>query len=84
MRAMLAKQGDVSFTCIKEHQKSGPVGNHFSSCESKVTMENVTIKTMARGSIAQLMTLEALFIKTVKPTLNTKDEFRSRQLSIKW
>ena len=29
------------------------------------------------------MTLEALFIKDIKPSINTKDEFRSRALTIK-
>ena len=29
------------------------------------------------------MTLEVLFIKDVKPSINTKDEFRSRALTIK-
>ena len=34
-------------------------------------------------SINYLMTLEALFIKDIKPTINTKDEYLSRALVIK-
>ena len=70
-------------TRIKEHQKSGPVGSHMKSCNTSLTMDNVSIKTVSTRSIAHLMTLEALIIKSVKPDLNTKDEYRSRTLTIK-
>ena len=33
--------------------------------------------------IDQLLTLEALFISEIKPALNTKDEFKSRNLLLK-
>ena len=36
----------------------------------------------ARGE-AFLLTLEALFIRELKPRINTKDEYRSRELKIK-
>jgi len=35
------------------------------------------------GNHIASMTLEALIIKAIKPTLNTKDEYRSRTLTIK-
>jgi len=38
--------------------------------------------TTSKGEIT-LLTLEALWIRDVKPQLNTKDEFRSRALTIK-
>jgi len=34
-------------------------------------------------STYHLMTLEALYIKSIKPSINTKDEYRSRALTIK-
>ena len=36
------------------------------------------------NSLAKLLTLEALFIKEIKAFLNTKDEFRSRELTLKF
>ena len=42
----------------------------------------VDILGRARGE--KLLTLEALFISEIKPTLNTKDEFRSRELKLKF
>ena len=32
----------------------------------------------------KLLTLEALFIEEIKPELNTKDEYRSRTLKLKF
>ena len=43
---------------------------------------NFSIST-SRGD-KQLMTLEALFIQEIIPQLNTKDEFKSRALTIKF
>ena len=36
------------------------------------------------NSLTKLMTLEALFIKEFKPALNTKDEYKSRTLTLKF
>ena len=47
-------------------------------------MENVNIIASTLKSITYLMTLEALFINDIKPSLNTKDEYRSRALVIKF
>ena len=46
-------------------------------------MENVKVIASTFKSINYLMTLEALFIKDIKPTINTKDEYRSHALVIK-
>ena len=45
-------------------------------------MENVKVIASTFKSINYLMTLEAL-LKDIKPTINTKDEYRSRALVIK-
>ena len=69
---------------VREHKrKNSPVGEHFQKCNSELTMENVKVIASTFKSINYLMTLEALFIKDIKPTINTKDEYRSRALVIK-
>ena len=70
-------------TRIKEHQRSGPVQNHMNICRTCFTIDDVSILAVSKRSISHLMTLEALFIKSIKPELNTKDEYRSRTLIIK-
>jgi len=40
------------------------------------------LKTSAKGE-NHLLTLEALFIEELKPSINTKDEYRSRALTIR-
>ena len=48
---------------IREHKrKSSLVGNHFTSCNKELSMENVKIVTSTFPSITFLMTLEVLHI----------------------
>ena len=68
---------------IKEHRRNGPVANHMKACNLELTMDNVSILCSNTKSTYKLMTLEALMINEIKPTLNTKDEYRSRSLVIK-
>lgn len=68
---------------IKEHRRNGPVANRMKACNLELTMDNVSILCSNSKSTLQLMTLEALMINEIKPTLNTKDEYRSRALVIK-
>ena len=69
---------------MKEHKRiTSPVGNHFKACDQMLTMNDVEILTISTKSMAHLMTLEALFIDHLKPEINTKDEYRSRALTIK-
>jgi len=71
-------------TRMKEHQKiQSPVGSHFMKCEVAVTVDNIAIVASSTKSMAHLMTLEALMINSIKPSINTKDEYRSRALTIK-
>ena len=70
---------------IKEHSnKNAPVGNHFLKCHRTLTMNDVNILATSSRSAQYLMTLEALWIDKVKPNLNTKDEYKSRTLTIKF
>ena len=47
-------------------------------------MDDVAILKRSSRSTRHLMTLEALFINQLKPQLNTKDEYRSRTLVVKF
>ena len=47
-------------------------------------MDDVEIlKSSSRGE-DHLLTLEALFIAELRPKINTKDEYRSRELTLKY
>ena len=68
---------------IREHSnKNAPVGNHFMKCNVNISFDDVKILTTSRY-VTTLMTLEALWINTIKPDLNTKDEYKSRTLTLK-
>ena len=68
----------------KEHRrKATPVGSHFTSCNHNLEMDDVCILAGCVRSVVRLMTLEALWINSIKPSLNTKDEYRSQTLVIK-
>ena len=71
-------------TRIKEHiQKPGPMKKHLTICKVTLPEENVKIlQTTSRGEDF-LLTLEALHQRELKPTINTKDEYKSRELKIK-
>ena len=71
-------------TCILEHKtKKGPVKEHFLNCDTEVTFESVEI--LASSSLGEntLLTLEALYIKDIRPSINTKDEWKSKALRIR-
>ena len=56
---------------------------HLTECDTMISEEDVEIlQTSSRGE-AYLLTLEALHIRDQKPKINTKDEYRSRELTIK-
>ena len=71
-------------TRFKEHvNRPQAVRNHFRACGADISMNNVEmLKSSARGE-EHLLTLEALFIEERRPSINTKDEFKSRALTIK-
>ena len=55
---------------------------HLELCGATLLDDNVEIlQASARGE-GYLLTLEALYIKEVKPTINTKEEWKSRELKI--
>ncbi len=42
------------------------------------------VKILGKNKGEKLLSLEALFINRFKPTLNSKDEYRSRTLTLKF
>ncbi|XP_066927934.1 uncharacterized protein [Clytia hemisphaerica] len=73
-------------TRFKEHRnrKEGPVRMRFMRCcKRKPEFEDLEILVSTIKGEVHLLTIEALFIREIKPDLNTKDEFKSRQLLIK-
>ena len=69
---------------IREHRNvNTPVGNHFNNCNVELTMDDVKIIARSNVSEFHLMALEALCIQAIKPSLNTKDEYKSRTLVIR-
>ena len=61
----------------------GPVRNHLKICNTKTTDEDIKILTSTQRGEEYLLTLEALWIDELNPSLNTKDEYRRRSLTIK-
>ena len=71
-------------TSIREHTKNpGPVKNHLRNCNTTITEEHIDILASTSRGEGYLLTLEALFIQELEPKINTKDEWRSRTLTIK-
>ena len=70
-------------TRFKEHiGNRGLLKKHFEDCQVDPSFDLVKILGRARGE--KLLTLEALFISEIKPGLNTKDEYRKRELRLKF
>ena len=71
-------------TRMKEHNgKSKPVRRHFEACECEFTMDDVEIIKSTSKSVYHLMTLEALLIRSIKPIINTRNEYKRITLSLK-
>ena len=69
---------------IREHTKNpGPVKTHLRNCNTTITEEHIDILASTSRGEGYLLTLEALFIQELEPKINTKDEWRSRTLTIK-
>ena len=71
-------------TRIKEHRRIGtPVGNHFKGFGATLTINDVRVIVTSTKTVYNLLTLESLYIRAIKPTINTKDEYKSRTLVIR-
>ena len=72
---------------FKEHLRiSQPVGLHLKLCGVTAHFDNeeeVSILQCTSRNVAFLETLEALWQRDLKPKINTRDEFRKRELTIR-
>ena len=72
-------------TRLKEHlQRAGPMKNHLAKCNATLTSDQVAILHSTSRGENFLLTLEALHIRERKPSINTKYEYRSKELVIKF
>ena len=55
----------------------GLLRKHFDECNVDPSLD---VSVLGKASNEKLLTLETLFIKEIKPQLNTRDEFRSREI----
>ena len=69
-------------TRLSEHKsRKGPVKLH--QCKNKIDSDSISVLDTTTNSDSFLLTLEAIWIRDIKPKINTKDEFRSRELIIR-
>ena len=81
---MWVKQTVTLQTRLYEHNyKAGPLKTHLQKCRATLTGDNVEILHSTSRGESYLLTLEALYIRERKPNLNTKDEYKRRELVIK-
>ena len=64
-------------------QKKKTIARHLKECQAKITCDDFEILASSSRGQNHLETLEALFIREINPQINTKDEYRSKELTIK-
>ena len=71
-------------TRLREHGRPrSKVGQHLLECNELI--ENVQFKIIDKSdNVPKLLTLEALHISRIKPRINTRDEYRSRELTLRF
>ena len=72
--------------CREHLRNGGTMKAHFGTCttnSSEISEEKITKILDRSNSLSKLYALEALYISEIKPSLNTKDEYRSRALTLK-
>ena len=75
---------DRSTDSLKKTKNEGPMTRNFVSWERSLTLKNISILISSIKTDEHLITLEALFIRDIKPAFNTKDEYRQKTLNIKF
>ena len=69
---------------LREHiLRPGPMMTHLNKCSTTIAEEHVRILHTTTRDEKYLLALEALYIRERKPSINTRDEYRSRELIIK-
>ena len=70
-------------TQVMEHSQRHLFRTHLNDCGSTLNDDCIEILHQTARGVSYLETLEALYIREIKPSINTKDEYRSRELIIK-
>ena len=72
-------------TRIDEHRKEDtPIGQHIRQCGSESGKSEFKWKIIDQASSSiKRLTLEALHFRKGRPAINTRDEFRSRELTLR-
>ena len=62
------------------------MGKHLRNCDALNDVKVKDVKILAASTRGEqyLLTLEALWQKEERPTINTKDEYKKRELVIMW
>ena len=80
MLAMWGRQPDISqLGCLSTNPGKG----QLVQCKNKIYNDSISVLDTTTKSDSFLLTLEAIWIRDIKPKINTKDEFRSRELIIR-
>ena len=72
--------------CREHLWNGGTMRAHFDTCSDNptdISEDKITTILDNSNSFSKLYALEALYIAQIKPSLNTKDEYRSRALTLK-
>ena len=73
--------------CVRlgEHMKPSTVARkHLIACQAiRIQINDVEILASCTRKGEYLWTLEALYIRELRPTINTKDEWKRKELTIK-
>ena len=74
-------------TWSKEHedQQNKPLRKHVDRCTVKtLKLSDIEVLASTNQVTEYLLTLDALYIREIKPELNMKDEYHSKELTIKF
>ena len=72
-------------TRSKQHRdRQGPVRTQFSQCNVVLETSMIKVLALTQKSEKHLLTLEALYIRDIRPSLNTQDSYKSRELKIRF
>ena len=73
----------VTTLFLENQKKDSPVGQNLVECCG--TVHNNEWKSLdACHGVEKLMTIEAIYIKEPKPQLKTRDEYRGREVTLKY
>ena len=83
--SVLCQTNQPAFTNLLQRasKNQGSVKTHLHQCNTTITEEHIDVLSSTSRWESHLLTLEALYIQELYPKINTKDEYRSRTLTIR-